>query len=765
MPRSVELTFADGRKHVYEGVPDEATPDQVKQRARRDFPGLALTSINRLGDIPTAPTPAQAAQGSREYVAPLAVAPVAAGPGPSLMERIVGTGEAALTTATGMTGGALGMVGGTAGATAAAILDGSFGTAEAAQMIEQAASEGAQALTYAPRTASGQSQAEAVGGVMQQLVPLAGLAPQMAGLTRGAGPAAAATRTAAGAVLDRVNPAARAAAAPEVAGGFADVAQTRPTINVNSAGVAGGAAQMPATALAQTARRAGEGGAGGERAARILAEQAAPDAQKVAAAERLGITEYLQPDHVTTNEAYRQVVAAIKSNPQSQVALAERQGLASVAQRASSLIDEIGGGKDLSALDVDVKSRIQGVAGNMKGQADKLWGELRTLVPDAAPVEAPATRQVIAGMVEALGGEQKAMQAMPAAARRFLAPLMGDEPITHGYLDLTRKQVGQATQKRTGPFADMETGQLKQFYAALTSDQEAVAKATSDSAYYTFRAAKYATQLQKGFEDDLSALFGRDLDRSMVAGGQTGLGGATAALAKGDATRITRLLSSIPEDMRQQVVASGLSTVLRRASVEGGMDFTGYAKWYAGLRENRQAYSAIMSNLPLGAAKQLEALYRVSEGVSTSLNRRVKTGALNTIKAEMMGADSMMEGLYSFARRAAVGVPAEAAATAVGLPGAGISAAIASALTKGKSKPMAAADALIASPEFQQMVSAPAGPAQAAAIRRFAYSPDFTRFARAVGNPRELTNREQWILQMLRPVPIQQQPQQVERIN
>ena len=162
--------------------------------------------------IPTAPTAAQAAQGSRQYVAPAAMAPVATGPAPTLVQRGLGTAEAGLSLATGMTGGALGMIGGTVGATAAAILDGSFGTQQAAQMVEQAASEGAQALTYAPRTAEGQEQAAVAGQAMQEMVPLAGLTPQMAGLGRAVGPAATAVRTGAAAVADKAAPALQAAA-------------------------------------------------------------------------------------------------------------------------------------------------------------------------------------------------------------------------------------------------------------------------------------------------------------------------------------------------------------------------------------------------------------------------------------------------------------------------------------------------------------------------------------------------------------------------
>lgn len=93
-------------------------------------------------------------------------------PKPSIADKIIGAGEAGLTMLTGMTGGTLGMVGGTGGGMAAAILSGEFGTPEAAQMVKESAEEGAAKLTYAPRTQSGQEQAQVVGQAASQLIPL-----------------------------------------------------------------------------------------------------------------------------------------------------------------------------------------------------------------------------------------------------------------------------------------------------------------------------------------------------------------------------------------------------------------------------------------------------------------------------------------------------------------------------------------------------------------------------------------------------------------
>lgn len=115
---------------------------------------------------------------------------------PSLGEKIVGTGEAALTLATGATGGTVGMIGGTLKGLAEQILSGQFGSQEAANLVQKSAMQGAQALTYAPRTQSGQEQVQAVGEVLQNVppvIPVVGPIGAVASSTKMAAPVVAAT--------------------------------------------------------------------------------------------------------------------------------------------------------------------------------------------------------------------------------------------------------------------------------------------------------------------------------------------------------------------------------------------------------------------------------------------------------------------------------------------------------------------------------------------------------------------------------------------
>jgi len=115
-----------------------------------------------------------------------------------------------------------------------------------------------------------------------------------------------------------------------------------------------------------------------------------------------------------------------------------------------------------------------------------------------------------------------------------------------------------------------------------------------------------------------------------------------------------------------------------------------------------------------------------------------------------VGADGLMESLYSAAKRSGAGIAAEAVTTPMGVPGAGMSAALASALTKGKPKSLQAIDDLIASPEFEQLVTKPAGPPREAAVRKLVNSPQFKRALIALGRPREIsTDPAAWVNQAM----------------
>ena len=153
------------------GTPDYNTVVQAYEQAKSDE-GRAAT--------PVAPTATDA---------------------PGMAQKALGALETATTLGTGAIGGTVGAIGGTALGLAQQILSGNFGTPEAANMVEQAAAKGAEALTYAPRTQAGREMVQATGEVLKEAIPLTGMLPQMAMLqraTQAAAPIAQATAQRAG---------------------------------------------------------------------------------------------------------------------------------------------------------------------------------------------------------------------------------------------------------------------------------------------------------------------------------------------------------------------------------------------------------------------------------------------------------------------------------------------------------------------------------------------------------------------------------------
>ena len=651
---------------------------------------------------------------------------------------------------------------------------------------------------------------------------------------------------------------------------------------------------LPPDELADTARRAAEGGLGSKSAQNTLASQASPDPKTTAAAERLGISEYLQPDHVTTNQVYRELAQAVKSVPGSEARAAEISGMQEIAKKADTLIDELGGLQDLSQLDSNVKGRMQGMQQELDNKTTELYGRLREAINPKTPSSADNLIFFIENRADELGGidnlsdtEKRLLKqlspkeptiALPplpppptsfkkpdpegilvdlshltsggtakpnvlnytaphqdlgsgprsgeaidailsgadkkwsfldadgkgagavsfevdelsgtinldhigakegfgskiigqilesypnykirlesyAPAKGFweklgfretakntyeltppaMYPKSGPVLPTYALIDEVRKGMTAARIKKEGPFKDADSGLLKRLEKELLKDQKAAAEKAGQLG--VFEEARQTVAIRKGIENDLVSLFGKELDRSMVGNLMT----STKKLPSGDVSNFIKLIKSVPEDMRQEVVASGLNTAFGKSARSGDLNFSTYSNWYEGLLRNKKAHAALMTNLPPEARKSMSDLYRVSNGIRMASRERITTGRINSVRDELRGADTLIGNIYSAAKRSAVGLAAETVTTPLGAPGAGIAAGIASALTKGKTDTMKAADKLISSPEFIKATSE----GTQEAYERLSKTPIWKKFFNEVGSPSEMSDPAKWLI-------------------
>lgn len=181
-----------------EAITDAYTSGQMSEKERADLEADMAAGLVKLPPTSTSQIPTN----DPNWQPPTEQGIIQRAPEPTLGQRLVGAGEAGLTLLTGMTSGTVGMIGGAANGITRSILDGSFGTRQAADMVEQEAMKSAQAMTYAPRTETGREYAQNVGDVMSQTIPVMPLTAEMGMLratTRAAAPAvrAGASRVAA----------------------------------------------------------------------------------------------------------------------------------------------------------------------------------------------------------------------------------------------------------------------------------------------------------------------------------------------------------------------------------------------------------------------------------------------------------------------------------------------------------------------------------------------------------------------------------------
>jgi hypothetical protein len=532
-----------------------------------------------------------------------------------------------------------------------------------------------------------------------------------------------------------------------------------PPVEVASAPTA---APLPSADLSASAREAAVGsGKSQTRAQQVLAEQAAPDTETLAAAKRLGIEDNLQPDHFTTNQAFRELSQAVKSMPGSEARTQELEGLQAVGKRADDLVTELGGSHDLSTVSQNVKNQMVSTVDDLEKQANTLYAKIRENIPADTRVSAPSVLDFINQRAKDLGGaeyltplEKMVMKRLSPKTITTTERVPGQVGITssttkqvgstklplYANMDDVRGVVGQAA-RMNGPFKDADTGLAKKLYGLITSDQEQAIKPFGMTE--TIDAAKAAIRTRKALEDDVVSLYGKNLGSSIVGNLNSGIQG----LGKGDTAKFVKLINAVPPSMRQEVTASALNYGFKNGSRNGSLNFGSFAKWYEGLEQNKQAYTALMANLPKEAPRMLKDLYKVSNGIALASRERIVTGRLNAITKELEGADTAMQKIFSAAEHAARSVAFKGTASAIGLNGAGLASGIASALMKSKPDVMRAADRLITDPAFIAMAKASAAGVEqkASTVKHLARSAQMREFFKQAGQPQEMKNHERWL--------------------
>lgn len=465
-------------------------------------------------------------------------------------------------------------------------------------------------------------------------------------------------------------------------------------------------AQKEAVPLTETAIKAARGN---KTAMEEFAKTAIGDQKIQKAAADLGLE--LSAEFKATDPQYLKLVQAVASSQNSRLGIQQQEQLYKIGERANKLLEELGGSSNFAGLSEKVKATMEGTHTALKAYEDSLWNKLRETIPAKTPAPGTSTMAEINKAASEFGGVDK-LGKMEQAIRNDLLPrriydkdgnFVGMKMPTYALLERRRQEVGDAT-RGMGPFSDAGIGLAKKYYALLSEDAGRVAEAVG--AGELSKQAKAFTVQRKELEDRLITLFGNQLDKTLSGKLQT----ATNVLAKGDVDQFVKILNAAPKELRQEIVATGLSEAFGKfTQTKGELNFDKFSQWWHGIEENKQAKALIMSNLPAESRQNLQSLADLSSQVSKLLAAKVNTGkildAMKTVERPM---EKVVKAAKNVAAGVAIGTPAEALASKIGLGGHGIGYAVTTAVTTAlmakKSAPLQAADELLMSPKFQNLI-------------------------------------------------------------
>jgi len=519
--------------------------------------------------------------------------------------------------------------------------------------------------------------------------------------------------------------------------------------------------------LAQQASGTGRGAA---TARAILIDRAQLNPEAVEAAQRLGLD--VPFDVFADNPQVRSAVGLTRARVGGAPEAAWERAVRDAVARADQIMQEsdaifFAGRPSTAVASQRVLDRLQATRQELERNADAIYKRIDDNIPKDTPVNLANLSQTMDTIVQELGGTAS----MTSAERRLYRMLEKSAepdapPITYGALLREKQDIGAALGRQPSPYANANQGALKRLYAALSSDQlENVGNVAGQEARRELRAANLMTAQRKALENRITAAFGNDLEGSIATKMQT----AISTGAKGDNAAFTKLMRTVPEDLRRETLATALAaaTASRRGAPAGGFvgdeavfGFNDFVKTYRGLRSNEPLMTQAVQIMGLDWKRRMDDLYEISRRINDAQQRIPTTGKANQIINE-----STITGVVGQIMSNGI---AQRVATAVtgAIPGGGALAPdLLGYMRNANTRGVEAASNLFTSPAFQQLaieVATGTGTARADTMRRVALSRQFRQYADAIGLPRELDPRLRYLsqtIQTARTMAEQEQPQ------
>jgi hypothetical protein len=562
--------------------------------------------------------------------------------------------------------------------------------------------------------------------------------PAVVGLTTGAGTGALAQRFLGGG--GNVAPTPDGGVVPPVMGITPEVPTAGIAPEVPAAGMAAPveaaappvAAVVPEEAAAElgTLINKASGTGGGAKNAQIkLAEQAQINPEAKAAAERLGID--VPADVFSDNPQVRAAIGLTRSLAGSEAEAGFRTAVSKAVDQADNIMREfdaqfVEGAIAPGVVSQRVKDSLTTTRKELNDQAGEIYKRVDTLVPKQTPVQMNNLRDELAVIVSEVGEK-----GMTAPEKSLMGLVASKEPITYGRLAREKSQIGKALKRQESTYGSLDEATLKRLYAALSRDQlDNVGRVAGEEVRRELRGANLIYAKERALGDRIVNAFGTDLEGGIANKMRT----AITSGAKGEAGDFARLMKTVPDDLRKEVVATALGSVIRssRGAEKGGFGFSEFSDIYPKLRANPQVYKEIVQALGPKASDTLRDLYQVSKRITEARANVITTGKANQALVESLNAEGLIARIMdSTMAKRAVGAAAGMGGPIVGA----VMPDIMQAMTKGNPDAIRAAGKMFSSPEFQGLLNdvATKGDASDRAINQVSMSKPFRSFIATIG--------------------------------
>ena len=556
--------------------------------------------------------------------------------------------------------------------------------------------------------------------------------PAVVGLTTGAGTGALAQRFLGGG--GNVAPTPEGGVVPPVAGVVPEVPAAGMAAPVEAVAppVAAVAPEEAAAELGTLINKASGTGGAAKNAQIKLAEQAQINPEAKAAAERLGID--VPADVFSDNPQVRAAVGLTRSLAGSEAEAGFRTAVTNAVDQADNIMREfdaqfVEGAIAPGVVSQRVKDSLTTTRADLNKQASEIYKRVDAAVPKQTPVQMDNLFNTLTDIAGEVGQE-----GMTAPEKKLLSLFQtgeaGGGDITYGRLIREKNLIGKALKRQESPYGSMDEATLKRLYAALASDQlDNVSRVAGEEVRRDLRAANLIYAKERALGDRIVNAFGTDLEGGIA----NKMRSAITSGAKGEAGDFARLLKTVPDDLRKEVVATALASVTRsaRGAEKGSFGFSEFADIYPKLRANPQVYKQIVETLGPKASDTLRDLYQVSKRITEARANVLTTGKANQALVESLNAEGIIARVMgSTAGKRAVG-------GAMGfIPGAGlVMPEIMEAMSRGNPDAVRAAGKMFSSPEFQGLLNdvATKGDASDRVINQVSLSKPFRSFIATIG--------------------------------